>query len=62
MSVHDVRGRLVAMLVDGEVDAGDHSASWDGKERSGFNAASGVYFFELVVGDTRIVRKATLLR
>ncbi|MFH1754540.1 MAG: T9SS type A sorting domain-containing protein [Candidatus Latescibacterota bacterium] len=42
LAVYNVDGRLVAKLVDGEVNAGPHSVTWDAK-----SAASGVYFCRL---------------
>jgi hypothetical protein len=44
LTVHDVSGRTVAILVDGELSAGTHAVEWDA------SVASGVYFCRLVVG------------
>ena len=44
LKVFDVAGRLVRTLVDGRRTAGAHSERWDGRDESGLNAASGVYF------------------
>ncbi len=42
LAIHDVRGRLVARLVDGELAAGAHEATWGGQ-----GAAAGVYLARL---------------
>lgn len=42
--VYNVAGMLVRTLVDGPAEAGLHTATWDGLDDSGRNAASGVYF------------------
>ncbi|MCB1163369.1 MAG: T9SS type A sorting domain-containing protein [Candidatus Krumholzibacteriia bacterium] len=57
LSVHDVRGRQVALLFDGARDAGWFTAEW----RPG-DLASGVYFARLVQGETRLTRKLLLLK
>jgi hypothetical protein len=47
LRIYDVRGRLVRVLVDGEVPAGIHRARWDGRDASGRSAAAGIYFVKL---------------
>ncbi len=44
LSVHDVSGRLVRVLVDRAVPAGDRQAVWDGRADDGTPVATGVYF------------------
>lgn len=62
IAVYDVAGRLVRTLVDGEVDAGEHVAVWDGRTDFGKRAASGVYFVRMEALGFRAVRKAVLLK
>jgi len=57
LDIHDVRGRLVARLVDAPYPAGRHSAVWDDRK-----VASGVYFARLVADGRTEVHKMTLLR
>ncbi len=47
LAVHDVSGRLVAVVEDGHRDAGLHEIPWDGRDGSGRQVASGVYFCRL---------------
>jgi hypothetical protein len=60
--VFDAAGRLVRQLVNGPLEAGHHSASWNGRDANDHLVASGVYFFELRV-DGRLVdqEKTTFL-
>jgi FG-GAP repeat/FG-GAP-like repeat/FlgD Ig-like domain len=51
VSVYDVQGRKVVSLIDDEIDAGPHSAAWDGRTTSGSRAAAGTYFLRLQTGD-----------
>lgn len=62
LSVVDVTGRSVRVLLNGEAPAGSHRIAWDGRNSSGEELASGVYFFRLDAGDQSRTVKATLLR
>ena len=57
LSVIDITGRRVGMLVHGNQPAGVHHVAWNAGDM-----ASGVYFFSLRFGDQRIVKKMTLLK
>lgn len=48
LQVFDLVGRMVAILVDGERSAGYQSVIWNGRDESGRNAASGIYFYRFV--------------
>lgn len=61
LDVVDVVGRLVRSLVDGPKPAGAHVVSWDGRDRSGANAATGVYAVRLQAGESVLVRKMVIL-
>jgi hypothetical protein len=62
LSVYDVLGREVRVLVDAREKAGYKSVSWNGKDNAGGEAASGVYFYRLVAGEFVETRKMILLR
>ncbi len=62
LKIYDAAGRLVAVLVDGTRPAGRYTAAWNGKDRNGRPAASGIYFYRLTTGDFKRTRKMTLLR
>jgi len=55
-------GRRVAILVDGELAAGDHAATWTGRDARGAVVASGVYLYRLATSEATIVRRMTLIR
>lgn len=55
-------GRLVATLDQGPKPAGAHSASWDGVDRTGHRAASGVYACEVEAGGVRLRTAMVILR
>lgn len=49
LQIFNETGQLVRALVDGEMNAGRHEISWDGRNQAGAAVASGVYFYQLVV-------------
>ncbi|MCK5591679.1 MAG: T9SS type A sorting domain-containing protein, partial [Candidatus Pacebacteria bacterium] len=55
--IYDLLGRMVDIPVDGNLDAGSHTISWDGKDRP-----SGVYFYRLITSDETVTRHMTLLK
>jgi len=57
LTIYDARGGVAAVLVDGERGAGVHRVIWDAR-----HAPSGVYFSQLVTGDTVLTRKMILLK
>jgi flagellar hook assembly protein FlgD len=61
-AVYDVRGKLVASILDGELAPGLHRIVWDGKDRSGNDVKQGVYFCRISAGDEVEVRKMVALR
>jgi hypothetical protein len=62
LTVWDVTGRRIRVLVDGAAPRGPASVNWDGTDAAGAPVASGIYFFRLeTAGGSRTVR-GTLLR
>ena len=68
LSVYDVAGRRVRVLVRESLKAGRHIILWDGRDDDGSELASGVYFYRLRLGDDplfsreHLTRKLLLLR
>jgi glucuronoarabinoxylan endo-1,4-beta-xylanase len=57
LSVHNVLGAEVAVLVDEDVPAGEHAVSFDGA-----SLASGMYFYTLRAGSIVETRRMLLVR
>lgn len=57
LEVFNILGRRVAILVDGPLDAGYHTAVWDASA-----VASGVYFYRLMAGEFVETKKMVLLK
>ena len=57
MKVYDNIGREVALLVNGNMEAGEHVVSFDAS-----NFASGVYFYKLESGAYSEIKKMILIK
>ncbi len=62
IDVFDVAGRKVATLLDGLLEKGPHSVSWNGEDGEGCPSATGVYFYRLETCGLVLTRKMILLR
>jgi len=62
LSVYNILGQTVWQHDAGMLSAGAHDLYWDGYDRAGREAATGVYFYALTAGDVRQTRKMLLLK
>ena len=62
IQVFDLRGRLVATLVDSSEGPGLHEVRWRGTSSSGAPVASGVYLVRFEANGVNEVRRAVLLK
>ena len=62
LKVHDAAGRVVKDLFDGLKDPGVYDVTWDGRDDSGRELPSGVYFYSLSSGNRVSSLKSVLLR
>jgi hypothetical protein len=62
LAVFDVKGRRVATLVSGRLEAGDHVVTWQGTDAQGMAQPSGVYFARLRAEGTTLTHKMLLLK
>jgi hypothetical protein len=60
--VFDLRGRLVAALVNSIQEAGRHAITWNGRTSTGSAAASGQYLVRLEAGQFQETRAIVLLK
>jgi len=60
--VHDVSGRLVRVLKDGQFSQGANEIVWNGKDDHGQDVASGVCFVRLVTEEHQESKKVVLIR
>ena len=62
LTVHDLTGRMVCVLVASGAKRGAHSVTWNGCDSRGRRLADGVYFVRLVAGELRSTEKVLLTR
>ena len=68
LDIYNLAGQRVATLIHQMLEAGIHTAGWDGRNSSGHPLATGTYFYRLQVGGADAdaayveVRKLALLR
>ncbi|NOT34211.1 MAG: hypothetical protein HOP12_08595 [Candidatus Eisenbacteria bacterium] len=62
LTLLDVTGRRVRTLVDGAFEAGEHVASWDGRDERGGRAPAGLYWARLEAGGESAVRRLVRIR
>ena len=62
LRVYDVRGALVATIIDRHMKEGRKEVTWDARDNRGNPVASGIYFCRLVAGEFTRNRKMVLLR
>jgi hypothetical protein len=58
--IYNSGGQRVRKLVDETQAAGYRTVTWNGKNDGGSEVASGIYFVQLIVDNTRLVRKMIL--
>ena len=62
LKIFDVQGSLVATLVDQQLAAGNYIVKWEGKNQSNQNVSSGIYFYNIKVGEKVKSGKMNLLK
>ncbi len=62
LSIFDVTGREVAMLLDEKRAQGEHRVVWNGLDSSGRKVASGIYFYKIRAGEFVETKKMVLAK
>jgi hypothetical protein len=62
LSVYNVLGQKVRVLVDEFQNADNHVARWDGTDDAGKTVSSGVYFYRLDTGEFTDIKKMVLMK
>lgn len=62
VSIFDSRGALVRILFDGPAAVGENRFTWDGRNESGADAASGIYFATARTGNEVYEHKLVIVR
>ena len=57
VQVYNMQGQQVASLYDGEMEAGNHSLTWDADSHG-----SGIYFVKMLAGEHQSMQKIMLIK
>jgi hypothetical protein len=57
LKVYDLTGKLVAILLNEQMQAGEHEIKWNANNSSGRTVSSGVYLLRIESGDFKETRK-----
>jgi flagellar hook assembly protein FlgD len=61
LSIYDVSGRLVKILVKQEQNPGTYTVMWDGQDNAGAYVGNGIYFYRLDVDGYQATRNFVML-
>jgi hypothetical protein len=62
IKIFDILGREVTTLINKQAEAGYHIVYWNGKDRYGVSASSGIYLYSLTAGSFSETRKMLLMK
>ncbi len=62
LAIYDGQGRLIRVIHDGFLAAGNHRFAWDGKNSAGEKVASGTYYYQIQSGTRQLEKKMLLIR
>ena len=62
LTIHDVTGRLVRTLQNGELDPGVYEVVWDGRDQRRRRVSSGIYYVKMQTEEFDRARKIMILR
>jgi hypothetical protein len=57
LEIYNLMGQKVETLVDGWIEGGQHTVTWDASQFS-----NGIYFYRLIAGDKVLTKRMTLLK
>jgi hypothetical protein len=62
LQIFNIKGELVRTLADGEFSRGLHEKRWNGRDNTGRQAASGMYFYRLQIGGKMFTGRMQMLK
>ena len=62
LKIFDLRGKVIRTLVDEYQPIGNYKMNWNGRDSNNKTVSTGVYLFELVVDNKKIVKKLMLIK
>ncbi len=62
LTIYNLTGQKVRVLLDEEMIPGDYQAIWDGKDDNDKKVSSGIYFYRFKAGDNSETKKMIMLK
>jgi hypothetical protein len=62
LDVYNVLGQHIRTLIRGDLEAGQYSSTWNGRDKSGTSVPSGIYFYKLTAGSFSETQKMLMLK
>ncbi|MCD4817534.1 MAG: PKD domain-containing protein [Candidatus Cloacimonetes bacterium] len=62
LQVFNIKGQLVNTLVNENIETGNHSVVWNGKDNNDRKVSSGIYFYRINAGEFTDIKKMLLIK
>ena len=62
ITIYDIQGKEIRVLLNAYQEAGYHSVTWDSKDKTGLTVPAGIYLYQLKSGEHTVTKKLTLIR
>ena len=62
MGIYNTLGQKIRDLITERFSGGEHTITWDGKDKQGNEAPGGVYFYKITAGQFQSTKKMVLMR
>jgi type IX secretion system substrate protein/ASPM-SPD-2-Hydin domain-containing protein len=62
LAIYNLEGQQIIELINGQLDSGEYSVKWNGKDDNDQPVPSGMYFYKLNTGQTNRTKKMILLK
>ena len=62
LRIYNLLGQGIRTLVNGIQTSGRHSVTWDGRDDKGREVSSGIYFYRLEAGDSKLTKRMVLIK
>ncbi len=62
LRIFNMQGQLIQTLVDGVMAPGRHEIVWNGRDVNGQPVATGIYFYQVLSGEVKAVKKMQMVK
>ncbi len=62
VDIYNVKGQLVNSVLNQEINAGEHTITWNGNDSNGNRCSAGVYFYKVTSPEKSVTKKMILMK